>query len=473
MDALSATIAGRIDDEVAELLARYVAIPCLSPDFAPGGSWAPAIDEAIDLLVGDAAQRSIDGLSIEVQRIEGRTPAIVIEAPATLGASGGALIYGHLDKQPPLGSWSEGLGPYEAVRRGELLFGRGVADDGYALPTALRSIEAMDEAGIARPRCLLLIEASEESGSPDLPAHLDGLGSRLDGTDLVICLDSGALDYERLWVTTSLRGNITLTLTAAVLEHGVHSGSAGGLVPSSFAVLRTLLDRIEDPATGEVRLGSLEAVPPDHVLAQAAIVDRILDDPLSRRFPLVGGVELMGRDGVDRILRQSWGASLSITGASGLPPIGEAGNVLRPSSSLKLSLRTPPGVDAASVADELVERLLADPPHGASVSVDDLSAASGWLSPPAPSWLLDALDEASEAAFGNPAAHVGEGGSIPFLAELGIRFPHAAFVVTGVLGPGSNAHGPDESLHLPTAAGVGRSVISVLAALAEASGDAP
>ena len=444
---------------------RYIAIACLSPDFTPEGAWEPAIDAAVSLFSSWATSRDLPGAEVTVQRIAGRTPAIIIDLPATAPeASGTVLLYGHLDKQPPLGDWSEGLDPFTPVRRGDLLFGRGAADDGYALPAALLAIEATDAAGLPRGRCVVLIEASEESGSPDLDAHLDLVLPRVGEVDLVICLDSGALDYRRLWVTTSLRGNIVFTLTAHVLAHGVHSGEAGGVVPSSFRILRQLLDRIEDPVTGQLLLASLNVAPPSHVMADAAVVDAELHDPLDRHFPCTEGLELMGRDGIDRLLRQSWGASLSITGADGLPSSADGGNVLRPSTTLKLSLRTPPSADVAQVTAELEALLTAKPPHGATVTVTFQQPAAGWVASPAAPWLLDALDEGSRAGFGDRPGLLGEGGSIPFLSALGLRFPSAQFVVTGVLGPGSNAHGPDESLHVPAAANVVIAMVSVLAA---------
>jgi len=310
----------------------------------------------------------------------------------------------------------------------------------------------------------VLIEASEESGSPDLPAHLDLLLPATDGVDLVVCLDSGALDYDRLWVTTSLRGNVIATVRVDVLDHGVHSGEASGVVPSSFRILRQLLDRVEDATTGEVLLESVAVVPPAHVMAEAAVVDAELADPLSRHFPVRPGLELMGRDGTDRLLRQSWEATLSVTGADGLPSVADAGNVLRASTTLKLSLRTPPAADVAAVGTELVDRLTTDPPSGAEVSVELQEPAAGWVAPETAPWLLDALDEGSRAGFGGRPGLLGEGGSIPFLAALGERLPHAQFVVTGVLGPGSNAHGPDESLHVPAAANVAIALVSVVAA---------
>ncbi|MEI8050952.1 MAG: M20/M25/M40 family metallo-hydrolase [Actinomycetes bacterium] len=462
MGSLSDQITDTFEASSLPTLIDYVGIRCLSPAFDPAWAESGAIEHAITLLAEWASVREIAGLVTTVHRIKGRTPLLFIDIPPFNGGQGTALIYGHLDKQPPLGEWSLGLDPFTAVRRGDVLFGRGTCDDGYAIFSALGAIEAMEATGVSHGRCVVLIEASEESGSPDLDAHLDELAPLIAETDLVVCLDSGALDYERLWVTTSLRGNIVLTISAEVLDHGVHSGEASGVVPSSFRVLRQLLDRIEDSRTGEMTLPLFKVAPPDHLLAAAASLAVELGDPLAHHFPAVEGLELMGRDGADRLIRQSWSAALSVIGVDALPPAAEAGNVLRPSTSLKLSIRTPPSVDVHLAQAMLVEILEASPPQGARITVTPETPAQGWVAPTPHRWLADALDAASFEGFGQPPGLLGEGGSIPFLASLGHRFPDAEFVATGVLGPGSHAHGPNESLHIPATIGVTTALATIL-----------
>jgi acetylornithine deacetylase/succinyl-diaminopimelate desuccinylase-like protein len=465
MEPTLPALMARFEAEALEALCEYVSIECLSPDFDANWREHGAIEEAIGLFAGWAATRSIDGLSVSTSRAGDATPALVVDIPATSPTSTETvLIYGHLDKQPPLGDWSPGLDPFTPVRRGDLLFGRGTADDGYALFAALLALEELAAAGRALPHCVVLVEASEESGSPDLTVHLDALAEQLGSVELVICLDSGALDFDRLWVTSSLRGNVVANVSVEVLAHGVHSGEAGGVVPSSFRLLRQLLDRIEDPLTGQVLLPELDAQPPDHLLAAAAQVANELGDPLGSAFPTVPGLELMGRDGTDRLLRQSWSPALAVTGLEGAPSLADAGNVLRASTSARLSLRIPPNVDAVLATESLVAALAADPPAGARVTVEAGHPAQGWVAPQPERWLVDAIDHASRAVFSRAPGTMGEGGSIPFLAELGQRFPSSQFLVTGVLGPGSNAHGPDESLHLPTVAGVMAAVSSVVEA---------
>jgi len=457
-------IEARFLTDALPALSSYIEIPCISPSYDPEWRKTGAIEEAIEQLSAWAKARRIPGLSVEIQRPDDRSPAIVIDIPAAAGGLGTALLYGHLDKQPPLGDWAEGLDPFRAVRRDDRLYGRGGADDGYAIFAALGAIEALSATAAPHGRLLILIEASEESGSPDLEAHLDLLSTRLDAVDLVICLDSGALDYERLWVTTSLRGNIGITLEVAVLEHGIHSGEGGGVVPSSFRILRQLLDRIEDAETGEMLLDELSAQPPEHHLAAAAQLSTELHDPLASHFPTLSGVQLMGRDGADRLVRQSWSAALAVTGIDGAPSTDDAGNVLRASTCVKLSIRLPPNVDAVLAQDAVIAVLVTDPPSGATITATPETPAQGWVAPAPARWLADALDEASDVGFGHRPGFLGEGGSIPFLAELAKRLPQAQLVATGLLGPGSNAHGPDEMLHIPTTIALTTALASLLTA---------
>ena len=467
MSTLLDSLESRFLTDALPTLSEYITIPCLSPAFDPEWSAHGFLDQAAELFREWSLKRRIPGMEISLRTITGRTPALFIVVPASPGVDeslGTTLLYGHLDKQPPLGTWSEGLGPFVPVRSGDLFYGRGAADDGYALFAALGAIEALCDSGRPHGRCVVLIEASEESGSPDLEAHLHAVTADLGTVDLVICLDSGALDYERLWITTSLRGNLIATVKVEVLTSGVHSGEAGGVIPSSFRILRQLLQRIEDAETGEILLPELSARPPASALAAAASLSAELDDPLSRHFPTTEHLHLMGRDGAERLVRQSWSAALEVTGISGIPPVAEGGNVLRSSTTAKLSLRLPPSVDATRAQAALTRALKSDPPSNATITVTSEEPAQGWVAREPARWLAHALDAASRETFDQPPGFLGEGGSIPFLASLGLRFPDAQFIATGVLGPGSNAHGIDESLHLPCTLRVAASIALILEA---------
>jgi acetylornithine deacetylase/succinyl-diaminopimelate desuccinylase-like protein len=443
------------------VLEAYASIPCLSPNFDADWESNGHLDAATALFAAWAESLSLSGAIVTTRQLEGRTPMLVVDVPATCEAKGTVVIYGHLDKQPALGEWGEGLDPFTPVRRDDRLYARGVADDGYALFAALMGVAALEADGTGHSRVVVLIEASEESSSPDLEAHLDTLVDGLGDVDLLICLDSGALTYDRLWVTTSLRGMVLLTLTIEVLQHGVHSGTAGGIVPSSFRILRELLDRIEHPRTGEVLLPELHAKIPDRHLAAAGLVAKDLGDPAADDLPVVDGLRLLGRDGADRLIRRTWEPSVSVIGMGGIPGPGDAANLVRPSTTTVIGVRLPPSVDAAVASRRLVQTLTERPPHGASVTASAVHA-DGWVAPPLEPWLRDAVASASTEAFGREPGFVGEGGTIPFLHSLATRFPSVQFLATGVLGPGSNAHGPDESLHLPTAARLCDVVASVL-----------
>ena len=359
--------------------------------------------------------------------------------------------------------WAADAGPWIPVRRGNRLFGRGAGDDGYAAFAALTAIEALQAQGVAHRRCVVLIEASEESGSPDLPAYVEALADRIR-PGLVVCLDSGCGDYDHLWATTSLRGIISGTLTVEVLSEGVHSGAASGIVPSSFRILRQLLGRIEDERTGEILVRECHVDVPPGRLAEVRAVAAVLGGDVGHGFPLVPGMRPVTLDPVQALLNNTWRPALAVTGVDGMPSLADAGNVLRPKTAVKLSLRLPPTADAPRAAQRVKEVLEAEPPYGARVTFSTGERpGTGWDAPVMADWLRDSVTRASRAYFNAPPMFDGLGGSIPFMSMLGERFPQAQFLVTGVMGPGSNAHGPNEFIDLPTGVRVTACVAQVLA----------
>jgi acetylornithine deacetylase/succinyl-diaminopimelate desuccinylase-like protein len=422
------------------------------------------LEEAAQLLASWARERQLASVDVEIHGLVGRTPTLVVTVDSTAGEGGTVILYGHLDKQPPLGDWSEGLAPFVPVRRGDRLYARGVSDDGYALFSALSAIEAMEAQGIAHGRCVVLIEASEESGSSDLEAYLDALADHLGDVELLICLDAGALTYDRLWVTTSLRGVVNVQVTVEVLEQGQHSGSVSGIVPSSFRLLRQLLDRVEDATTGDVLVEEMWATIPAADSKSAHDIAEEFGDVVARELPTIKGLELMGANAQERLLRRTWYPTLSVIGMGGIPSPDIAGNVLRPFTTAVLSFRLPPSVDVDVAGAAVVRLLTSDAPSNAKVSVHIDSSGNGWVAPELAPWLEPALERASLDAFGRSVGFTGEGGSIPFLNSLAKRYPGVQFVATGVGGPQSNAHAIDEMLDLPTAVGVTNAVITVLQA---------
>lgn len=437
------------ESSVLPELIDYIRIPNKSPAFDPDWLENGYMDQVVIQFANWCKNQGIKGFTLEVVRLSNRTPLIYMEIAGDIDNT--VLLYGHLDKQPEMSGWRDGLGPWQPLLEGDKLYGRGGADDGYATFASLLAIKALQEQNIAHARCVVIIEACEESGSYDLPFYIDHLSDRIGTPELIICLDSGCGNYEQLWSTTSLRGLIGGTLTVGVLDEGIHSGDASGIVPSSFRILRQLLDRIEDPVTGKILAEEFHVDIPDKRIEQAKRAAAMMGKEVHTRFPMKQGMQTVDSDPVELILNRSWRPALSYIGAAGLPDIESAGNVLRPATSIKLSMRLPPTCDADQAIKKLEEILLINPPYGAKVSFKADWAANGWMAPEVEPWLEHALDEASMHYFNNPAVHMGEGWSIPFMAMLGEKFPEAQFLITGVLGPGSNAHGPNEFLHIPTA----------------------
>jgi acetylornithine deacetylase/succinyl-diaminopimelate desuccinylase-like protein len=450
-------------DEIVPTLVEYIKIPNKSPAFDPDWAAHGYMEAAVVMFAGWARGKlgQLPGATLDIVRLDGRTPVILIDIPGSSpkANSDTVLLYGHLDKQPEMVGWAEGYGPWLPRIDGDKLYGRGGADDGYAMFGALTALGALHEQGVPHASSVVLIEACEESGSYDLPFYVEHLAERIGSPSLVICLDSGCGNYDQLWLTTSLRGVLAGTLTISVLSEGVHSGHASGIVPSSFRIFRHLVSRLEDEATGTIKPEELYAQIPAERVAQARSAAAVLGDIVYEEFPFVSGAKPMSDDLTELMLNRSWRPQLAVTGMSGLPEPGNAGNVLLPFTTAKLSVRLPPTLDA-EVAGATVQRLLeADPPYGAKVEFSAQTASNGWNAPALSGWLEASLAKASRDAFGAPPAYTGEGGSIPFMAMLGARFPAAQFVVTGVLGPHSNAHGPNEFLHIPT----GRKVTQVIA----------
>ena len=453
------------DSEIVPQLVEYIRIPNKSPMFDADWVKNGHMDRAVALMEAWAKAQSVPGMQLEVVRLEGRTPLIFLDIPAANGGSNDdcVLLYGHLDKQPEMTGWDDDKGPWIPVLEGDRLYGRGGADDGYAIFGSLTAIMALQAQGVAHARCVVLIEACEESGSYDLPAYVDHLADRIGRPSLVVCLDSGCGNYDQLWCTTSLRGLAGGNLTVKVLDEGVHSGDASGIVPSSFRIIRQLLSRLEDEKTGRVLVDGLHVEIPAERLAQAEKVAGVLGTEVYDKFPFLSGMTPMNSDLTELVLNRTWRPALSITGVDGIPPLASDGNVLRPFTSLKLSLRLPPTLDGKRGGELLQDILLKDPPNGAQVSLHLEKASTGWNAPALSPWLSQAIDQASEEFFGKPAMYMGEGGTIPFMGMLGEKFPGAQFMITGVLGPHSNAHGPNEFLHIPMGKGVTACVARVIA----------
>ena len=437
------------DNEIVPALVEYIKIPNKSPSFDPDWEKHGYMDKVLNLAADWTEKNKPNDSKMIIKKSPGRTPLLLLDIPGT--KEGSILMYGHLDKQPEMEGWNDDLGPRKPVIKDEKLYGRGGADDGYALFASIASINALKEQKIDHPRILVLIEFSEESGSPDLPHYMDLCSEIIGSPDLVICLDSGAGDYKRFWTTTSLRGLIGLKMKVEVLKEGVHSGGASGHVPSSFRIARSLLSRLENENTGEVLLEELSAEIPNYRIEETKKLVSILNNEVVEEFPWKDDMKPSTSDNVEGVLRRTWKPAVSIVGVDGMPSTANAGNVLRPYTTLQLSVRIPPTTSAKKAVQAIQKTLSENIPYDATVELQFEKAGEGWNAPESKPWLLEAIDKASKEYFGQMACSMGEGGSIPFMGMLGKQFPEAQFVITGVLGPQSNAHGPNEFLHIPFA----------------------
>jgi acetylornithine deacetylase/succinyl-diaminopimelate desuccinylase-like protein len=458
-----ATIRDSWSRRILDSLSGLVEIPALSRAWDPAWKENGHLRAATEHVRGWIDSCNLPGVRCEVVQLDGLTPLLVVDVPASVNAvaTGTVLLYGHLDKQPALGNWSEGLGPWQPVVREGRLYGRGAVDDGYSGYAAVTALEAVRAAGGEHGRAVILLETGEESGSPDLPAYLDHLAESLGGVSLVVCLDGGGGDYERLWLTKSLRGGVNLTITVKVLETSTHSGLAGGIVPSSFRIMRQLLDRVENSASGEITVPELNVAIPAQQRSDAEALAK-LEPNTARVFPLVEGMRPVSDDDVELILNNTWRPTLSVVGAAGLPDPTSAGAVLRASTSLALSFRTPPSADAQAAAEALVKILTTDVPYGAQVEITNVMTLNGWHAPETAPWLSATLDRVGEQVFGRAPCSIGIGGGIPFMQMLSRRYPHAQFVVTGALGVDSNMHVPDEWLNIEFAQQVTEAVAYII-----------
>ncbi|PKO40950.1 MAG: peptidase M20 [Betaproteobacteria bacterium HGW-Betaproteobacteria-3] len=462
------------DGDIVRQLTDYIRIPAKSPTF--DGDWAA--HGHIETVLRNAASwveaQKVPGLTLEIVRLPGRTPVLFFEVAATRAASAQTvLMYGHLDKQPEFSGWRHDLGPWTPKYEDGKLYGRGGADDGYAVYASIAAVQALKSQNVPHPRIVGLIETCEESGSYDLLPYVDALRPRLGEVALVICLDSGAGNYDQLWLTTSLRGMASGVLRVEILTEGVHSGDASGLVPSSFRILRQVLDRLEDSATGRLLPASFHCEVPPERLAQARATAAILGDEVYKRFPWAhydcGGATAFAlpttTEPVQALLNRTWTPTLSVTGAEGFPALKDAGNVLRPYTAFKLSLRLPPLVDAAQAVQQMKALLEDNAPYQARVTFESGGGATGWNAPATAPWFEQALDAASQAHFGARCGYIGQGGTIPLMNMLSQGFPKSQMMVCGVLGPRSNAHGPNEFLHVPYAKKLTAAVAQVMASL--------
>ena len=437
------------EDSILPSLSEFIEIKALSPLFEPKWAELGELDKTIDLFCNWLDNQGISGMKYETHRIDGKSPVLLVTIDGT--GPGEVIFYSHLDKQPSKPElWSDGLHPLKAVMRDPWLYGRGTIDDGYWGYLCATSVRLLQEAGTPHPRCTFLIETCEESGSFDLPPYLDALTGDLGNPDMIVVMDSGGPDYDHIWMTEALRGLVSGTLSVKVSHEGIHSGNSGGSIPSSFRIIRELLDRVEDSKTGEVLIPEMHVEIGEDVQDKANSLAEIVGGSIWEQFPTVDTLVPVASTTEEMIIAMNWEPTLCVIGADGIPPVQVAGNVLRTNTDLKLSFRIPPGVDSEEVISIVKKILEDDPPFGAEVSFNPDSCADGFHAPPLQGKVRDAIHESSLSLSGLPPLATWTGGTIPFMAMMQRKYPEAMFLCTGTSGPGNNAHGPDEKLHIPS-----------------------
>ncbi len=369
---------------------------------------------------------------VQILRVEGGAPAVVGRIPAPPGRPT-VLLYAHHDVQPTGDEAKWQSAPFEPTEQGGRLYGRGAADDKAGVAAHLAAVRAFGE----RPPVgvTLFIEGEEECGSPTLEAFLHQYADIL-AADVLVLADSMNWEVGTPALTTSLRGLVDCYVEVRTLDHGVHSGMYGGVVPDALTSMCRLLATLHDEK-GDVAVGGLQAAGPTAV--------EMPEERLRAESSVLDEVQLIGSGS---ITERNWHkASVSVIGLD-CPSVKDASNTLVPTVRAKISMRLAPGQDQEQAMVALTEHLESRAPWGARVTV-----TRGELGAPyridASGPAYDVAREAFRTAWdGTAPVDIGIGGSIPFVAEFADAFPKAAILVTGVEDPDARAHGANESLHL-------------------------
>ena len=455
------------DDWYVKGLSDFIRVPNLSPNYDAEFLTNGKIEEAMELVDNYINQLQIEGLSKKVFQPEGSCPLVVYVVEPTHGSEKNVMLYGHLDKQPWMDGWAEGLAPTEPVIRGEYLYGRGGADDGYAPFSCMLAIKNLQLQGVKLPRCALVLETEEESGSANLLTLLDLAKDFIGRPDFCFCMDSGAFNYDQLWCTSSLRGINIVDLKVDFGKSGYHSGEVGGIIPETFRIVRELLNRVDDPTTGRVH-DDFQVQIPQWAQDEARFMADLSGATMHNKYDYHEGCQPMDADNLPEMyLNNTWRANLSITGAAGLPDTSIAGNVVRASTQVRLSLRLPPSANPVETEAKLIQKLTTNVPYNAKVEAVGGHTGQGWCMKDMEPWLNGAIKKAGSDFFdGRDTGTYGMGGSIPFLAELDKMYPSTFILALGLIGPKANAHAPNECINLTFAKKLTKALSHLIAEVA-------
>ena len=435
-----------------EGLKMFVRIPNLSPQYDEGYHTNGLIHKALHDVGDWIKSQGLKHVEITYFEEKGREPLLYVEIGSTAEKEVPSILtYGHLDKMPHLDAegWGEGLSATNPVVKGRKVYGRGTNDDGYNPFCVVTAVKYLEENNLPHPKVIMLLESGEESGDDEIQIYLKDLRSRIGDVGVIMVLDAEAQDYDTLWCCTSLRGVVMGVLDIQHLATPCHSGMATGMVPSTFRIARMLLSRIEDEQTGEIKLKEAHIEIPQNRIDSCNEIAKQLGERCVEIVTLLPGAKHLSEDRGELLIGKGWKPGLAVTGADGIPSVANGSNVIRTRTSLKLSLRIPPGVKSEVVAEAMKKELERDPPYGAKVTYKPLGAGNGWFGRDFDEKTQKALDQSSIDVFGQKSLLYGEGGSIPLCNLLQELWPNAQLLVTGAAGTDSNPHGYDESLDLP------------------------
>lgn len=417
--------------EVLDTLTRLVAIP--------GVAW-PTLDRRhvedsaaeVARLARAVGFETVDVLTAQTPDGEAGYPAVVASIPAPPGRPT-VLLYAHHDVQPVGDERLWNTPPFDATVAGDRLFGRGAADDKAGIMVHLTALELLGDSldvGV-----VLFVEGEEEAGSPSFRDFLDRHRDRL-AADVIIVADSGNWAAGVPALTSSLRGMAALEFTVRTLDHAVHSGMYGGLVPDAMLAMTRLLGTLHDE-DGSVAVAGLHGH--DGIDVDYAEADLRRDSGVLPSTALIGTGSLASR---------LWTRPAVTVIGLDVPAVDDSSNTLQDALRAKLSIRLAPGDTPESALRAVKEHLRAHVPFGARIELGAEESGSPWqadLDDPVTAIAHGALSD----GFGAECVHMGLGGSIPFIADLTEVFPEASILVTGIEDPDARAHSANESLYLP------------------------
>ena len=433
-------------------LMNFIRIPNLSPAYDYEWNTNGLLLKAANLIIAYAKSLEIKNAQINLIQDKGYSPLIFIEIPASRpNDNRTVLLYAHFDKQPHGTGWDDDKGPTKPVIQNGRLYGRGSADDGYASFSMLTAIKACQEHNCPLPRICLIFEGAEESTDEHLTYYFNKL-LPIIGENVIafIPLDSGCADYDRLWITNSLRGVCDYEINIQTLDNNISFGpEASGRIAENLFILRKAIDAVMDTSTGDVKIEEFYVKDiPEEIQEEMDKEIEIVGEQFFKEIPLYEGVKPLKTDIKEAMINNRWKPTCSILGIDNCPKIEDNGFGVKKSITVKMSMRLPPGIDSHAALEALKKVVKENIYFDAKVKFLSAEVADGWKLTNFSEKTKNVLNKASKEYFGNELVFKGMGGSIPFITYFQTKYPNADVICTGILGADCFEHGPNENLHL-------------------------